>query len=105
MEILAGAALIAVLIQKIVEHIRKDVPRLDGVWLLVASSAIGLAFAYGTGIRVVEGLLPDTAIAPWLDVTVTGFVLGAGAGFLADVSGRSGSSPAPVVVDSELGRE
>lgn len=90
---IAVVVIIAALIQKIVERIRETVP-LDGGWVNLAATALGFLFAFGCGFGVLGALVQsDMVHVPWwLDQAITGFGLGAGAGFFADLAGRNDSS-------------
>jgi len=79
----------AALVSKVVERIRAIIPALDGAWVNLAAAAIGIGIAYAAGLDILHDV---TAYAwPWwLDRLITGIGLGAGAGFFADLAGRSG---------------
>lgn len=80
----AGAAWITT---KIVERVRVAWPALNGAWVNLIAVAVGVAIAFGAGTGVIPALTPYTWV---LDRIIVGFGLGAGAGWLADVAGRSG---------------
>jgi biotin transporter BioY len=88
---LAVVVIVAALIQKIIERIRESVPMLDGPWVSLASVVLGFVFAFGCGFGVMQTLVQtDLVHIPWwMDQAITGFGLGAGAGFFADLAGRS----------------
>ena len=89
METVAAYVVLAVLVQKVVEHTRKSVP-IDGGYVFAFASGLGILAALATDVRFLEVALEGHAVAPWFDTVVTGFGIGAGAGFFADVMGRSG---------------
>lgn len=92
MDALAAFAVLAILVQKIIEHVRKAVPQLDGVGVTILAAVVGYGIAAGTGLHVLDQLVPGVTVAVWLDYAITGFALGAGAGFFADVTNRSGEA-------------
>lgn len=91
MDSLAIALLLAGGIQKAIQHLRTAIPAIDGLAVLVLSTALGVATAAGTDVRLLAALTPTAEVAGWLDLMATGYALGAGAGFIADISGRSGT--------------
>lgn len=91
MDELAVVALVAALIQKIIERVRDAFGEinLDGIWVNALAAALGLAFAFGAKFDVLHTVI-QWDWPWWLDRAVTGIGLGAGAGWFADVAGRSG---------------
>ncbi|MFH0980282.1 MAG: hypothetical protein V2A79_01925 [Planctomycetota bacterium] len=86
---LALALLATALVAKIVERIRAIVPAIDGAWVNLLATAIGVGIAYAAGISVI-GTITAYAWPWWLDQLITGVGLGAGASFFSDLAGRSG---------------
>lgn len=87
MEPLGAAVAASLVLQKIVEHIRRYIS-IEGVWVFALSSVLGVAFVAGTDLRFFEALVPGVAVKDWLDTVVSGFALASGAGFIADISDR-----------------
>jgi hypothetical protein len=78
----------AVITQKIVERIRWEFEFLWGWHVTVLAVAFGCLFSFGVPLGMfveIEGL----ALPWWADRALTGFAIGAGSGFVADISGRS----------------
>ena len=79
----------ALIVTKVVERIRAAAP----AWLFdswrgnLLAIAVGLLLTYGGG---TAALPPLTGYAWWVDRLLIGVGLGAGAGWLADLAGRSG---------------
>jgi hypothetical protein len=84
----AGLVLVAAFIEKLVEKLRNQFPVLDGWYVNACAYALGLVVAFGFSLEVFNEL--GFSGPAWLDRLLTGFGLGAGSGFLADFSGRSG---------------
>ena len=89
MDAFAAYAVLAVLVQKVVEHTRKAIP-VDGGYVFAAASGLGILAALATDLRIIAEVLEGYDVAPWFDTILTGFGIGAGAGFFADITGRSG---------------
>lgn len=85
---LVGIALAAAFCEKVVEKLRDQFPIIRGPVTNLVAYALGIALAFGFNIAVFADL--GFTGADWLDHIFTGFGLGAGSGFLADWSGRSG---------------
>lgn len=92
---------IGLVVQKFVERVRARFPRLDGELVTLASVLIGTGIAWGWDLRAASELIPalggTVTIPVAFDYIVTGGAIGAGAGFLADLSGRSGSRNTAVI--------
>ncbi len=93
---LATLVTLAVIVQKGVEAVRRRYPNLDGGHVQAVAVAAGVAIASGIDLRATVDLLDALGVsvgntpAPWLDYVITGVAVGAGSGFLADLTGRSG---------------
>jgi hypothetical protein len=90
---IAVLVFVAVIIEKIVERLRADLPAawvgwLNGTWVNLLAIAFGIAATYGMSLHLLDVLgSPDHAA--WLDHILTGIALGFGAGFVADLARRS----------------
>lgn len=87
---LTVAIFTAMLVAKIVERLRKDlIPGLDGVWVNLLASALGIGIAFAAGFDILHSVT-EYAWPWWIDRLITGFAIGAGSGWLSDIAGRSG---------------
>lgn len=92
-----------VVVKAVVDGVRRRFPGLDG--LLVQGLALvfgfGLAWAFQLhgAAALIDYIGADAATVPnvWVDYVVTGAAIAAGAGFLAEIAGRT--KPQPVVVE------
>lgn len=85
---LEAVVVFALITTKVTERIRTAFT-LDGWVVNLVAIAIGVAFAFGFDLKVVAEVT-GIAGAGWLDAIVTGVGIGSGAGWFADLAGRSG---------------
>jgi len=79
---IAELILIATVVEGLVEYIGAD---LAGLLKKTAALALGIVFAFATGIA----LIPTPNI-PWLGLVFTGVVIGRGANYVHDLLGQGG---------------
>ena len=86
---LAAMTIAAVFTQKYTERI-KDEFDLRGHMVFALASAMGVLIAFGFGLAAMNDLLGGAGVQPveWVDKVFTGLAIGAGAGFINEVSGR-----------------
>lgn len=94
-DVVAQVGLISVIVQKVLERVRARFPGLDGSLVSVYAALAGVGIAWGYDLRAAFELT-GVALQPALDYIVTGLAIGAGSGFVADVTGRSGSGTVTV---------
>lgn len=90
---LVPLALIALLIQKIIERLREslpEVPWLSGWRVNLLATVMGIGFAFACRVQAFEAIATGFTMPWWLDQLLTGFGLAAGAGWFSDLAGRSG---------------
>jgi hypothetical protein len=75
----------AVVVQKLVERLKVQFPVLKGSLVSLVSYAFGGLFAFGFDQRF--DLIGSAE--PWVQRSFAALAIGAGAGFLADILGRS----------------
>lgn len=92
--ILATIGVFAVFVKGLVDAIRRQWPRVDGLWVQVVAVVIGAAAAavfdlQGTAV-LLEAAGAGAARVPAvpIDYVLTGAAIGLGSGFLAELSGR-----------------
>ena len=105
--ILAALGVASVVVLKAVDIVRKLVPSIDGVWVNVASVLVGVGVTFSSGLAGTRELAGELGlelafvVPRSVDLTLTGVVLGLGAGYFADLRGRSVKAaeamPAPVI--------
>jgi hypothetical protein len=103
-DLLASLAIFGTFLKAFIDAIRRKYPRLDGlvVQLLAAAGGAGIAWSFDLqGTEAILGTVgasvgryPPVAI----DYIITGIAIAAGAGLLAELSGKSGQ-PTPVIVE------
>lgn len=81
----------AVITQKIVERVRAAFPALDGYAVNLVAIGFGMLFSFGFGLALFAALGESAGVAPnqYVDQFLTGVAIGFGAGFVADIAGRS----------------
>lgn len=86
--ILGVATLLAFSINKFVERLRAQFGILNGQVVAIFAYAVGIVAAFGFNVELFSALGADYGInpSPVLDKIFSGFAMGAGAGFIADVS-------------------
>lgn len=102
---LTTITVLGVVVKSIVDAVRRHYPRLDGIGPQLAAWALGSGTAWALDIQGTEALLEylgaaigRAPIAP-VDYLLTGAAIAAGAGFLAEISGRSASGEVIIEVD------
>lgn len=84
----AGLALAAAFVQKLTERIREQFPVIDGWGVNLLAYGLGVLLGFGFNLHAFAALGFEGY--EFFDNLMTGLGLGAGSGFLADWSGRSG---------------
>jgi len=106
METLIPFVAMAIVIQKIVERLRVDLLGhfLNGWKVSLLSIGLGLVVAWSSGMEMFAAAsaseLPGFSfdLVWWMDRVLTGISLGLGAGFIADLTGRSNADGEKMVV-------
>jgi hypothetical protein len=104
---LATLAVLGVFVKGIVDAIRRQYPRIDGLKSQALSVAVGALIAWGFDLQGAAAILEATGAAAArvpivpVDYLITGAALGLGAGFLAEISGRSGGGEVIIEIDEE----
>jgi hypothetical protein len=103
----ASLAVFAAAVKGMIDALRRQWPRLDGLGVQLVAVAIGAGIAWGFDFQATEALLASTGalvgrVPPDpLDYLVTGGAIAAAAGLFAERSGRSGHQPLLVEIDAE----
>jgi len=106
-EILTTIAVLGVVIKAVVEAVRRQYPVLDGIRVQGLAWALGAGTAWALDIKGTEALLEAMGAAAGrvpittVDYIITGAAIAAGAGFIAELSGRAKAPPAVVEVNAE----
>lgn len=104
-ELLATVAVLGAVVKAIVDAIRRQWPRLDGLAVQVVAIGIGAAIAWTLDVRATAALLESVNASvgrlpvPAVDYLVTGTAMAAAAGFLAEIARRSGPAATPVIIE------
>lgn len=103
--LLAFVAVLGTFVTKVVDAIRRQWPRIDGLGANALAWALGAAVAAALDVRATEAILelagggagrPPAPIVDWI---ITGAAIAAGAGLLHDLAKRPTVAPT-VVVDT-----
>lgn len=102
--ILATLAILGTLTKGLVDALRRHYPRLQGFGVQLVAAGLGALQAWGFDLRGTEAMVELAGAtvgrippAP-VDYLLTGAAIAAGAGFLAELSGKSGQAT-PVIVE------
>lgn len=100
---LALVTILGGVIHKVVERIRAHWPKIDGDLVTLVAWAIGVLVAWAFGLRATVEIAKMAgislgAVPVAIDYVLTGLGIAAGAGIIADVTGRSGSKPGTLIV-------
>jgi hypothetical protein len=103
-ELIATIGVLGVIIKAIVDAVRRKYPTMDGLWVQVVAFVLGGGVAFAFDVQATRAILDFIGASaartpvPALDYVITGAAIAAGAGLLAELSGRSGG-PTPVIVE------
>lgn len=102
---LTTITVLGVIVKSLVDALRRQYPRVDGIWPQLFSWALGGGMAWALDIQGTEALLDYLGATAGrepiasVDYLLTGAAIAAGAGFLAEISGRSASDEVIIEVD------
>lgn len=106
-DLLATLAIFGTFLKAVVDAIRRRRPKMDGLLVQLLAVAIGAAMAWTFDLQGTVAILDQIGASvgryppAGIDYIITGGVMAASAGLLAEISGRSGGSPVIVEVDAD----
>jgi hypothetical protein len=86
METVAALGVLAVVVEKVIERLRVNIPTLQGTAVTAVAVGLGFAAAWGWDLQGFTDILGRANTNVWVDYAFTGAAVGLGAGFVNDLT-------------------